>query len=142
MTVKVPPPPPLPDELDRLLRRLGLPYVRRAGKAQRAPRTLKWIDRAEVLCVCGPSGTGKSHFVEAPGHLAIDKGTPNRRVEQSKIDQFVDLGRELHWRPRKSRRPRWSDDARSPRTVAAEGGIRAAGGTGGWRTAGKPPWSL
>ena len=25
-------------------------------------------------CVCGPSGTGKSHFVEALGHLAIDKG--------------------------------------------------------------------
>jgi DNA replication protein DnaC len=27
-----------------------------------------------VLCICGPSGTGKSHFVEALGHLAIDKG--------------------------------------------------------------------
>ena len=24
--------------------------------------------------VCGPSGTGKSHFIEALGHLAIDKG--------------------------------------------------------------------
>ena len=44
------------------------------AKAQRALRTLEWIDRAEVLCVCGPSGTGKSHFVEALGHLAIDKG--------------------------------------------------------------------
>jgi DNA replication protein DnaC len=43
-------------------------------KAQRALRTLEWIDRAEALCVCGPSGTGKSHFVEALGHLAIDKG--------------------------------------------------------------------
>ena len=28
----------------------------------------------EVLCVCGPSGTGKSHLIEALGHLAIDKG--------------------------------------------------------------------
>ena len=27
---------------------------------QQALRTLEWIDRAEVLCVCGPSGTGKS----------------------------------------------------------------------------------
>ena len=36
-------------------------------------RTLEWIDRHEVLCVCGPSGTGKSHFIEALGHLAIDK---------------------------------------------------------------------
>jgi DNA replication protein DnaC len=30
------------------------------ANAQRALRTLEWIDRAEVLCVCGPSGTGKS----------------------------------------------------------------------------------
>ena len=135
MTVKPPAPPPLPDELDRVLRRLRLPYVRRAApevianataqrwehaevlrvllseeaagrdqatirmrrkasglpagktfdawepdrcaipaKTQRALRTLEWIDRAEVLCVCGPSGTGKSHFIEALGHLAIDKG--------------------------------------------------------------------
>src|SRR5579875_947558 len=135
MTVRTPPPPPLPDELDRLLRRLRLPYVRRAapeviataasqrwehaevlkvllaeeaagrdqattnmrrkasglpaGKTfdawessasaipaptQNALRTLEWVDRQEVLVVCGPSGTGKSHFIEALGHLAIDKG--------------------------------------------------------------------
>ena len=135
MTVKPPAPPPLPEELDRLLRRLRLPYVRHAapeviatanaqrwehaevlrvllteeaagrdkatismrrrasglpaGKtfdaweekasaipkpAQQALRTLEWIDRAEVLVVCGASGTGKSHFIEALGHLAIDKG--------------------------------------------------------------------
>jgi DNA replication protein DnaC len=135
MTVELPTPPPLPDELDRLLRRLRLPYVRRAapevlatansqrweaaevlrvllaeeaqgrdhatiqmrrrssglpaGKTfdaweekasaipkptQQALRTLEWIDRAEVLVACGPSGTGKSHFIEALGHLAIDKG--------------------------------------------------------------------
>jgi DNA replication protein DnaC len=116
MTVKTPPPPPLPDELDRLLRRMRLPYIRKAApeviatanaqrwdhaevlrvllaeevkgrdqatirmrrrasglpegktfdawepersaipaKAQRALQTLEWIDRAEVLCVCGPS---------------------------------------------------------------------------------------
>ena len=41
---------------------------------QQALRTLEWIDRAEVLVVCGPTGTGKSHFIEALGHLAIDKG--------------------------------------------------------------------
>jgi DNA replication protein DnaC len=135
MTVTTPAPPPLPDEVDRLLRRLRLPYIRKAapeviataraqrwepaevlrvllgeeaagrdqatirmrrrqsglpaGKTfdawdetasaipaatQRALRTLEWIDRAEVLCACGPSGTGKSHFVEALGHLAIDQG--------------------------------------------------------------------
>jgi DNA replication protein DnaC len=135
MTVTTPAAPPLPAELERLLRRLRLPYVRNAApdviataasqrwehaevlrvllaeeaagrdrattgmrrrasglpagktfdaweagacaipqQTQNALRTLEWIDRAEVLCVCGPSGTGKSHFVEALGHLAIDKG--------------------------------------------------------------------
>jgi IstB-like ATP binding protein len=118
MTVKPPAPPPLPDELDRLLRRLRLPYVRKAApevianataqrwehaevlrvvlaeeaagrdqatirtrrrasglpagktfdawepdrsaippQTQRALQTLEWIDRADVLCVCGPSTT-------------------------------------------------------------------------------------
>lgn len=135
MSVETPKPPPLPDELEQLLRRLRLPYIRRAapevvataraqrwepaevlrvllaeeaagrdratiaarrrasglpaGKTfaaweeeaspiplatQRALRTLEWVGRAENLCVCGPSGTGKSHFVEALGHLAIDQG--------------------------------------------------------------------
>ncbi len=135
MSVPAPAPPPLPADLDALLRRLRLPYLRRhapevlaAGKAQRwdpaeilrvllaeeaagrdvatrnqrrraagfpsgktldswdehassipaptqsALATLEWIDRAENLAVCGPSGTGKSHFVEALGHAAIDAG--------------------------------------------------------------------
>jgi DNA replication protein DnaC len=135
MTLKTPDPPPLPGELDRLLRRLRLPYVRRAapeviatatsqrwehaevlrvllaeeaagrdkatvairrrasglpaGKTfdaweptksaipnatQHALQTLEWVQRAEILVVCGPSGTGKSHFIEALGHLAIDNG--------------------------------------------------------------------
>ncbi|MGD0454807.1 MAG: IS21-like element helper ATPase IstB [Solirubrobacteraceae bacterium] len=135
MSVQTPPPPPLPEELDRLTRRLRLPYLRRAapeviatagsqrwepaeilrvllaeeatgrdhatiairrrasglpaGKTfdawdegaspigkptQQALRTLEWVGRAENLCVCGPSGTGKSHWVEALGHHAIDHG--------------------------------------------------------------------
>jgi DNA replication protein DnaC len=135
MTVSTPPPPPLPDELEALLRRLRLPYVRKAApevianataqrwehaevlrvllaeeaagrdhattsmrrrtsglpagktfdawdasasqipaRTQQALRTLEWIDRHETLCICGPSGTGKSHFIEALGHLAIDRG--------------------------------------------------------------------
>ena len=135
MTVTAPPPPPLPAELEALLRRLRLPYVRKAapevianataqrwehaevlrvllaeeaagrdqattrmrrrssglpagktfdawesvasaipGQTQQAVRTLEWIDRHETLVICGPSGTGKSHFIEALGHLAIDRG--------------------------------------------------------------------
>ena len=43
-------------------------------QTQNALRTLEWVNRAEVLVVCGPSGSGKSHFIEALGHLAIDQG--------------------------------------------------------------------
>ena len=45
-----------------------------APPTQRALRTLEWIDRHENVVVCGPSGTGKSHFLEALGHAAIDRG--------------------------------------------------------------------
>src|SRR5437868_1780187 len=130
-----PTPPPLPAELEALLRRMHLPYMRRAApevlataRAQRwdpaevlkvllgeevagrersalatrrsqaafptgktfstwdanlssiaaptqtALRTLEWIGRHENLVVCGPSGTGKTHFLEALGQAAIDAG--------------------------------------------------------------------
>jgi DNA replication protein DnaC len=125
--------PPLPAELDALLRRMRLPYLRAAapdvlatarsqrwdpaevlrvliteevigrdaatrrmrrktanfpsGKTfatwrpgessippptQQALSTLEWIGRAENLAVAGPSGTGKSHLVEALAHTAIE----------------------------------------------------------------------
>ncbi len=125
--------PPIPDELDRLLRRMRLPYLRRSApdvlataRAQRwdpaevlrvliheevvgrdaatrrmrrktaafptgktlaswrpdessipeatqnALTTLEWVHRHENLAVAGPSGTGKSHFVEALAHAAIE----------------------------------------------------------------------
>lgn len=41
---------------------------------QRSLATLEWIDRHENLVVSGPSGTGKSHLLEALGHAAIDHG--------------------------------------------------------------------
>lgn len=41
---------------------------------QSALRTLEWVGRAENLAVCGPSGTGKSHFCEAIAHAVIDAG--------------------------------------------------------------------
>ena len=40
--------------------------------AQRSLRSLEWISRRENLVVAGPSGTGKSHLLEALGHAAID----------------------------------------------------------------------
>ena len=51
MTVKPPAPPPLPDELDRLLRRLRLPYVRRAAPEVIATATAQRWEHAEVLRV-------------------------------------------------------------------------------------------
>lgn len=132
-TTTAPAAPPLPAELEALLRRMRLPYLRAAApdviataKAQRwdpaevlrvlineevigrdaatrrmrrktasfpagktfatwrpadstipaptqqALSTLEWIGRAENLAVAGPSGTGKSHFVEALAQQAID----------------------------------------------------------------------
>ncbi len=41
---------------------------------QRALRSLEWVARAENLVVAGPSGTGKSHLLEALGQAAIDQG--------------------------------------------------------------------
>lgn len=41
---------------------------------QRALRSLEWVERKESLCVCGPSGTGKSHFLEAIGRQLIAQG--------------------------------------------------------------------
>jgi DNA replication protein DnaC len=45
-----------------------------AAPTQRALRSLEWVTRRENLVVCGPSGTGKTHFLEALGHAAIDAG--------------------------------------------------------------------
>ena len=130
-----PTPPPLPTDLEALLRQMRLPYMRRAApevlataKAQRwdpaevlkvllteevagrersalatrrtqaafptgktfatwdtslssipvptqnALRTLEWIGRRENLVVCGPSGTGKTFWLEALGQLAVEAG--------------------------------------------------------------------
>jgi DNA replication protein DnaC len=41
---------------------------------QDALKTLEWVQRKENLCICGPSGTGKSHFCEALGQAAVEAG--------------------------------------------------------------------
>jgi len=41
---------------------------------QQALKTLEWIRRSENVAVVGPSGTGKSHLLEALGNAAIDDG--------------------------------------------------------------------
>jgi DNA replication protein DnaC len=45
-----------------------------ARPTQDALKSLEWVTRRENLCVCGPSGTGKSHFCEALGQAAIEAG--------------------------------------------------------------------
>src|SRR5437764_10821400 len=49
MTIRPPNPPPLPDELDRLLRRLRMPYVRRAAPEVIATANSQRWEHAEVL---------------------------------------------------------------------------------------------
>jgi DNA replication protein DnaC len=132
--VNSPRPPMLPEELDKICRRMRLPYLRKAApdvlataRAQRwdpaevmrvlfneevtgrncatrrqrrkranfptgktfsswlpeestiseatqnALPTLEWVGRQENLAAAGLSGTGKSHFVEALTHSAIEK---------------------------------------------------------------------
>jgi DNA replication protein DnaC len=44
---------------------------------QQALRTLEWVQRRENLVVCGPSGTGKTFFLEALGQAVVETG---RRV--------------------------------------------------------------
>lgn len=41
---------------------------------QSALRTLEWVRRRENLVVCGPSGTGKTFFLEALGQAAVEAG--------------------------------------------------------------------
>jgi DNA replication protein DnaC len=41
---------------------------------QAALRTLEWIGRQENLVVCGPSGTGKTFFLEGLGQAAVEAG--------------------------------------------------------------------
>ena len=41
---------------------------------QQALRTLEWVHRKENLVVCGPSGTGKTFFLEALGQHAVEQG--------------------------------------------------------------------
>lgn len=45
-----------------------------ARLTQDALKTLEWVRNKENLCICGPSGTGKSHFCEALGQTAIEAG--------------------------------------------------------------------
>ena len=53
-------------------------------------RTLEWIGRHENLVICGPSGTGKSMFLEALGHAAIHD---NLTVAWFSVEQLGILAR-------------------------------------------------
>ena len=66
---------------------------------QGALRTLEWLERRENVVVYGPSGTGKSHFLEALGHLAIERGCKvswfaleqlGQLVRRHRVDSSVD----------------------------------------------------
>ncbi|MHB8319113.1 MAG: ATP-binding protein [Acidimicrobiales bacterium] len=65
---------------------------------QESLKSLEWISRGENLVICGPSGTGKSHFCEALGCQAIESGKTvawfsiedlGRLVRRHRIDDTV-----------------------------------------------------
>ena len=60
---------------------------------QRALRSLEWLERHENIVVCGPSGTGKSHFLEALGHAAVDHGAHVSWFSLEALGQLVRRGR-------------------------------------------------
>lgn len=49
--------------------RSSIPLATQQGLA-----TLEWVARRENLAIAGPSGTGKSHWLEALGHKAVEDG--------------------------------------------------------------------
>jgi hypothetical protein len=59
MTVKTPAPPPIPDELDALLRRLRMPCVRKAAPEVIATAAAQRWEPAEVLRVVGDRRRGR-----------------------------------------------------------------------------------
>src|SRR3546814_12807257 len=48
---------------------------------QDALRTLEWVGRRECFCVCGPSGTGKSHLTAAQNGRASCRASVCQSVE-------------------------------------------------------------
>jgi DNA replication protein DnaC len=54
------------------------PGIPRPRRSRRRPNKhsgrLEWITRRENLVVCGPSGTGKTFFLEALGQQAVEAG--------------------------------------------------------------------
>lgn len=58
---------------------LARPSATRSGAnhpfpTQDALKTLEWIGRRENFCICGLSGTGKSHVAEALGQTVVEAG--------------------------------------------------------------------
>jgi DNA replication protein DnaC len=65
---------------------------------QSALKTLEFIGRAENLVIAGPSGTGKSHYVEALAHAAIESDlrvawftleTLTQTIAKAKVDGSI-----------------------------------------------------
>jgi IstB-like ATP binding protein len=67
-----------------------------SAATQNALATLEWISRAENLVIAGPSGTGKSHFAEAP-RPRCHRQRPAGRLVHPRVPDRRD-------RPRQSRR--------------------------------------
>jgi DNA replication protein DnaC len=76
----------------------GRKSPRSPNPPQQALSTLEWIGRHENLVIAGPSGTGKSHFVECLSQAAIEKDlrvvwftleTLTQTIGKAKVDGSV-----------------------------------------------------
>ncbi len=103
MTVKTPAAPPLPAELERLLHRLRLPYVRRAAPDVIATATSQRWEHAEVLKVLlAEEAAGRDHATirtrrrasGLPAGKTFDAWEPERSVIPAQTQQAL---RTLEW---------------------------------------------
>src|ERR1700751_4051971 len=103
MTVKTPAAPPLPEELERLLHRLRLPYVRRAAPEVIATATSQRWEYAEVLRVLlSEEAAGRDQATirarrraqRLPARKAFDAWQPDRSVIPQATQQAL---RTLEW---------------------------------------------
>lgn len=117
MTVKPPAPPPLPSELDRLLRRLRLPYVRKGAPEVIANATSQRWEHAEVLRVLlSEEAAGRDQATirmrrrasGLPAGKTFDAWEPDRCAIPTKAQRAADPGVD---RPRRGALRLWPERA-------------------------------
>ena len=128
MTLTTPAPPPLPDELDRLARRLRLPYLRKAAPEVLATARAQRWDPAEVvrvLLVEEAAGRDTGHDQDAPPRVRAAGRQDLRRLGRGRLRRSRP--------PPSTRSGPWNGSA-APRTSASAGPAAPASRTSSKRS--------